>query len=172
MRIGIGRAGSWWGMAVGVALSVAGCGGGGGGGGNAGGSTAVNTDAPVVTDFRITALTPERANTQIRYRITATVTDPSGDLLGGHVEVNDGARTLTLTIDGSVLRGSTVTVVFITNPVPPGPYSGTFSVVDAAGNRSNTVAFTVTVNPQVPGAAETPAGGIRPPLLDGLEPGR
>jgi hypothetical protein len=174
MLSGVMRAGRWGGLVVGIALAIAGCGGGGGNGGGGGGATSgpSSPSAPVLTNFQITALTPERANTQVRYRLTATATDPNGDLLGGHVELNDGTRTLTLTIDGGVLQGSTVAVVLVTNPVPAGKYSGTFSVVDAAGNRSNVIAFTVTINPQTPGIPEEPAGSAARSLGDQLLPAR
>jgi hypothetical protein len=172
MRVAFTRAGGWSGLVVAVALSIAGCGGGGNGGGGGGAPTVPSASAPVLTNFQITPLTPERANTQIRYRLTATVTDPNGDLLGGHVDLNDGVKTLSLPIDGSVLQGSTIAVVLITNPVPAGRYTGTLSVVDAAGNRSNEATFTVTVNPLIPAIGEGRAGSASPGFLDQLTPGR
>jgi hypothetical protein len=129
---------------VAAMLVVAGCGGGGNGGGG-GGTPTTSALAPIVTNFQIHPMTPERANTQVRYHITATVSDPDNDLLGGQVELGDGAKTLTLTIDGTVLRGTTVSIVLVTNPLPPGAYSGTFAVVDAAGHRSNEVGFVVNI---------------------------
>lgn len=112
-------------------LMIASCGGGGGGS-----STTTSSHNPVITNFQIRPLTPEKANTEVRYSIIATVADPDNDLFGGRVELNDGAKTLTTPLDNTSLSGNTVSVILVTNPVPPGSYRGTFAVVDAAGNRS------------------------------------
>jgi hypothetical protein len=136
---------------VATAFAIGGCGGGGGGS-----STGPSACDPCVTNFQITPLTPEKANTQVRYRMTANVNDPDGDLLGGKVEVSDAAKTLTTPIDASSLQGNTIAVVLVTNPVPPGSYSGTFDVIDAAGHRSNVIPFTLNITAQ--GRAEVPAG--------------
>ncbi len=142
-------------------MLIASCGGGGGGGGGA--TTSTLTNAPVVTNFRIVALTAEKANTANRYQITATVTDPNNDLLGGQVEVNDGTKTLTIAISAGTLQGNTVGVILFTNPVPAGTYQLTFTVVDAAGNRSNVITFSLTITPE----AAHPSGndGILQQLL-------
>jgi hypothetical protein len=120
----------------------------------------------MVTNFRIVALTPEKANTTIRHQITATVTDPDNDLMGGQVEVNDGTKTLTTPIDANSLQGSTIGVILVSNPVPAGTYQLTFDVVDAAGHKSNVINFVVMVNPE----AARPGG--RDGILQQLLPAR
>jgi hypothetical protein len=149
-------------LTFGLAL-VAGCGGSGGGGGT---PTTASANAPVLTNFRIVALTPEKANTVIRYQITATATDPDNDLVGGQVELSDGTQTLTLPIDAGDLQGSTIGVILVTNPVPAGTYPGTFDLVDAAGHKSNVMSFAVTVN------AQATRGGGSGRVLQQLLPAR
>jgi hypothetical protein len=132
-------------LTLGLAL-VAGCGGSGGGGG--GTPTTVSANAPVLANFRIVALNPEKANAVIRYQITVTVTDADNDVAGGQVELSDGTQTLALPIDAGDLQGNTIGVILVTNPVPAGTYPGTFDIVDAAGHKSNVIAFAITVNAQ------------------------
>lgn len=128
-----------------LALTLAACGGGGGGGGPAG----PDPNAPVITNLQIRPLTPERANTRVRYLLTVTVQDADNDLVGGRVEVRaePSGQVVSTTID----PGQTNPLLFelATNPVPPGRYDSTLTVIDAAGHRSNSVPFSVTITPQV-----------------------
>ena len=143
-------------------LVTASCG--GGGGSSSGTPTTTSASAPVVSNFQIRPLTPEKANTEVRYQITATVIDPNNDLMGGRVELSDGTRTLTLAIDATVLQGNTIGVILITNRVPAGRYTGSFAVVDAAGNRSDEITFAVNIEALTPSSG----GGF----IDRLAPAR
>ena len=60
-------------------LVISSCGGGGGGGG----TTGPSANSPVVSNFQIRPLTAERTGITLAYRVTATVTDPNNDLVGG-----------------------------------------------------------------------------------------
>ena len=169
MRIKTART-LFWLFPLAALVIATGCKGGGGGGGGPAGPSA---NALVVSDLQIRPLTAEKAFTQVLYLITATVTDPNNDLIGGRVEIRDPAtgQIVSLTINGDVLVGNTISVLLVTNPVPPGRYDGILSVVDAAGNRSNEISFFVTIQPEVP-LREVPQGSTPSKLIDRLAPAR
>lgn len=147
---------------------IANCNGGGGGG-----TTGSSANAPVVSEFRIRALDPERAFRTVRYLITARVTDPNNDLIGGRAEfrVPTTGETESTTLDSTFLQGDRFAAVLPLNPVAPGRYEAVFSIVDAAGNRSNEIPFFVTVTAQVPrGRPEVPR--VTGPIIDRLRPAR
>lgn len=148
-----------------ASLFITNCGGGGG-------STAPS-NAPVVSDFQILPLTPEKAFTVVLYWIWATVTDPNNDLFGGRVEIRDPVtgQIASVRIDGDILVSNTITVFLSTNPVSAGRYIGVFSVIDAAGNRSNEILFFVTIQPEIP-QQEVPQGSAQGRIFDRLVPGR
>ena len=150
-------------------MIATGCKGGGGHGGSSGPSS-----SPLVTDFQISALSPERSFREVQYLITATVTDPSNDLIGGRAEVKDvrTGQIVTATITADTFIGpNRIGLLLVTNPVPAGRYDAEFSVVDAAGNRSNVIAFFVTIQPEVP-LREVPQGPTPSKLIDRLTPTR
>jgi hypothetical protein len=106
--------------------------------------------------------------------ITATVTDPSNDLIGGRAEVKRPAtgETVSAPITADTFIGpSRIGLVLVTNPVPAGRYDLVFAVIDAAGNRSNETAFFVTIQPEVP-LREVPQGPTPSKLIDRLTPAR
>lgn len=144
MRTGtIGRA-----VAV-VALVVAGLGllGGCGGKGSGGGPAGPNVHAPTVTDLQVRAATAEKAGQRIVWVVRATVTDPEGDVLGGQAEarIEQTGQVVSATIDANFLHGAQFACTLSVENPPPGRIDVVFSIVDAAGNRSNEVAFFVNV---------------------------
>ena len=105
--------------------------------------------------------------------MTATVTDPNNDVLGGMAEARLVGTTIVVsaTIDSGFLQGTQFAAILRVNPIPPGTYQLVFSIVDAAGNRSNEIPFFVTINPEQPRSGklpETPRG----PFLDSIRPAR
>ncbi len=148
-----------------LALALGACGGGGGG------PTGPDPNAPVITDLQVRALTPERANTRVRYLITVAVQDRDNDLAGGHVEVRE--QTSGQVVSATIAPPVTNPLVFTleTNPLLAGRYNLAVTVIDAAGHRSNSVPFSVTINPQVrqDGIPEMQRPGS---IIDSLTPAR
>ncbi len=145
-----------------------------GGGGHGGGPSGPSTNAPVVTDFQIRAATPEKSFQPVTYVITATVTDPNNDLIGGRAEVKRPAtgETVSAPITATTFIGpNKLGLVLVINPVPAGRYDMTFAVTDAAGNRSNEVAFFITIQLELP-LREIPQGSTPSKLMDRLAPAR
>ncbi len=158
-----------WLLPLAALVIATGCKGGGGHGGTSGPSS-----SPLVTDFQISALSPERSFRQVQYLITATVTDPNNDLIGGRAEVKRPAtgETVSAPITADTFTGpNKIGLVLVTNPVPAGRYDLTFAVIDAAGNRSNEVSFFITILPEVP-LREVPQGPAPSKLIDRLTPTR
>ena len=150
---------------------AAGC---GGGGGHGGGPSGPSANAPVVTDFQIGALSPEKSFTQVAYAITATVTDPNNDLIGGWAEVKRPATgelvSAPITAD-TFIGPNKLGLVLVTNPAPAGRYDLVFAVIDAAGNRSNEIAFFIVIQPEAP-LREVPQGSTPGKIIDRLAPAR
>ena len=152
-----------------VGLVVTGC----GGGKKGGGPTGPTAEAPMVSNLQVHPLDPEVSGKQVRYAITATVVDADNDLVGGRAEARVPAtgETKSFTIEASDLSGNTLGALLVTNPLPPGRYDFTFSVIDAAGHRSNEVPFSITIR-----AAELPRGTVPVPtpgtFLDQLRPAK
>lgn len=149
-----------------LAVALGACGGGGGGG-----PTGPDPNAPIITDLQIRALTPERANTRVHHLITLTVQDADNDLAGGRAEIRENAtgHVVSATIDPPATNPLAFTLE--SNPVPAGHYNFEFTVIDAAGHRSNAVPFSITINPQVrqDGIPEMQRPGR---ILDSLTPAR
>lgn len=104
-------------------------------------------DRPVVSNFRIRSLTPEVTDATVRWLISATATHPTPGLLGGRAEVALVATGQTFGVE--IRRGDLGPEVlrvelYLVDP-PPGRNHGVFSVVDAAGERSNEIPFYVTI---------------------------
>ena len=161
----------FWLLPLAALVIAAGCKGGGGGGGGPAGPSA---NAPVVSNLQIRGLTAEKAFREVQYAITATVTDPNNDLIGGRAEVKRPAtgETVSATITADTFIGpDTIGLVLVINPVPAGRYDLVFAVTDAAGNRSNEIAFFITIQPQVP-LREVPQGSTPSKLIDRLTPAR
>jgi hypothetical protein len=99
------------------------------------------------------------------------VTDPNNDLIGGRAEVRNG-NVVSTPLNGGTLRGDQFAGVLTTNPLPPGPRPGFFSVFDAAGHESNEISFNLTIQPEASrGAPEIPRG-TTPHTFDRLAPAR
>lgn len=143
------------------AVLAGGCGGKGGGS-----STAVNVHAPVVTNLQVRARTPEKANQRIVWTITATVADPDGDVVGGQAEARlvQTGQVVSAAIDPTFVRGDQFAAVLFVQSAPAGRADFIFSIVDAAGNRSNEIPFFVTI------AAELPRAGAPTMFRGHLEP--
>jgi hypothetical protein len=152
------------GLGLAAAISLAACSK-SGGGGNA--ITGPSADAPVVSNFQVRALTPQLSGQTVEYLVTATVVDPNGDLLGGQVEarVVSTGEVIGATIDAGFFDGQQFAgVLFFQNP-PGGHVELVFSVIDAAGHRSNEIPFAVDIAmTELPRTrpAGPPSGGFRP----------
>jgi hypothetical protein len=133
----------WYAGLAAALVVIASCNGNGGGGG----TTGTSANAPVVTNFQIRPLTPEVTGRTVEWMVTATVTDPNNDVLGGRAEMRVTAtgQTIGATIDNTFLNGNRLAIVFFINDPPPGRIDLVASVVDAAGNRSNEIPLFVTI---------------------------
>jgi hypothetical protein len=144
-------------------LALAGCGGDGSG----------PSHAPVITDLQIRPLTPEKANTQVRYSIVISIADTGNDLVGGHVELRVGdQQSEEIPILASDVTGPGTVVVpgeLTTNPLPPGRYDIGVVATDASGRESAPVSFFITIQAQQlrgAGPAPTPGAGPRVERFD------
>lgn len=112
--------------------------------------TAPTADSPTVSNLRVRALSPEVSGVPITYRVTATVTDPNDDVVGGRAEffdLEDEETIVSAGIGPGNLSGSSLTIQVVAPPTEAGQFGIAFAVVDAAGNRSNPLFFTVTIAP-------------------------
>ena len=141
-----------------MVLFIAGCGGGGGGGGSTTGP-AVNPNAPVLSDFQVVALDPERANTRVRYAFGANFVDVPGDVFNGTCELSTSvgpvSQPINVLLPGAspnATQGSVVCIFFFLVPSPT-QVTGTFTVVDRAGNRSNSFSFVLGISERRSGEA-------------------
>jgi len=129
-------------------LGLGGCGGGGSG----------PSHAPVITNLQIRPLTPEKANTEVRYSIVVSISDSGNDLVGGHVELRaDGQQSDEVPIEASDVTGPGTAVVpgvLTTNPLPPGRYDASVVATDAGGHESAPVAFFITIQAELPRGVE------------------
>jgi len=146
---------------VGLAVVAAGLGLLGGCGGKSGGGNpaATNVHAPTVTNLQVRPATAEKAGQRIVWVLAATVTDPDGDVLGGRAEakIQQTGQVVSATIDPSFLQGTQFACTLSVENPPPGRIDVVFSIVDAAGNRSNEVPFFVGVSAEaVRGTAPGP----------------
>ena len=140
---------------LGLLLIIAGCGGGGGG------TAGPSADAPIQLDLQIRALTSERTGGTVRYLITFVVKDRNNDLIGGKAELKVVAtgQVFDFTLSARDFSGDCASqctgrgVFTLSNP-PPGRIDLVHTVIDAAGHRSNGIAFFVTI-----AAGERPRAG-------------
>lgn len=138
-----------------VVLFMVACGGGGK-------SSGPSAGAPEQLSFELSPLTPERTGLTVRYLGTATVRDRDNDLVGGCSEMKflDSGERASFTLTAENLRGDcTVQCTFrgilsFENP-SPGRIDMTHTVIDAAGRRSNELAFSVNIS-----AAEQRQDGV------------
>ena len=128
-------------------------------------------DAPIISNLRLQPLTPEVSGRPGLYEVTATVTDPDGDLVGGRVEVRLVAtgETAAFTIDAP-FPGDRLDTALLTDPLPPGRFDLVFTVTDAAGHRSNEVGVSIAIAAAELRSGTTPGAGSRPSgaALDGF----
>ncbi len=131
-----------------VALSF-GCG--GGGSSNSGPSA----DAPVISDLIVRALDPERANTTIRYAVQVTTFDPQADVFNGTCEIalpGVPGSPLSIPINSAApginVNATTnpVTCVFTLRTAVPAQISGSVTIIDRAGHRSNSLSFLLGIS--------------------------
>ena len=146
-------------LLVGLVMSgfVAGC-----GGGKKGSPTEPTDNGPVVTNFQVRPLTSEQAGRRVEWLITATVVDPNNDLVGGRKEARIVAtgQVIGAALDAEDLRGDMfAAVLFFENP-PPGRIDLAFSIVDAAGHRSNEIPFSVNIAAALLPRGTVPGGFI------------
>ena len=101
----------------------------------------------MVSNFRIRPPTPEVTDATVRWLISATVTHPGPGLLEGRAEVALVATGQTFGVEirrGGLVPEALRVELYLVDP-PPGRNHGVFSVVDAAGERSNEIPFYVTI---------------------------
>jgi hypothetical protein len=128
-------------------VSTARCGGGGGGGGNTSA-----TRAPAVSNLQVRATGNQAAGRPIPLNVTATVSDLDNNLVGGRGEIDRAtaqkviraAQLASAPISPSNLAGDQLNINLSVTGLPVGPNALVFRVIDALGNPSNDVPFTLT----------------------------
>jgi hypothetical protein len=135
----------------------------------AGGGSFSSPDVPRISGLQVRALTSTVSGRTIRWRITARITDPNGDVIGGTAEVgvhhvNDNwvhvdFPELRMTIVESDLAGERYSAILVVDNAPAGEIGMTFGVRDAAGNVSfgSTTSFHLRISGRTaPGSATRP----------------
>jgi len=98
--------------------------------------------APVISNLRITPLSPERPNTVVRYQAEVTVFDLQGDVHPETCEIALSVGTVSVPITS---ESSRVTCLFTVTVPEPTRVTGTLTVIDRAGHRSNPLSFVLGI---------------------------
>jgi hypothetical protein len=150
-------------------------------------------DDPVISELQIRPLTAERSGQTNRWRITARITDPNNDVIGGTASVSikcvdrppDGSiRGPNCTLNGTfeppgfrlsitasdLTNSDRFTAILVVENAPAGGLEMFFEVTDAAGHAGTFASFKSFIlsisGPTAPGAATRPED-IRGGLMHG-----
>jgi hypothetical protein len=148
-------------------MVIANCNGGGGGG-----STGPSANAPTISNLRVVPLNAERANTQVNYSATVDFVDAQGDVFNGTCEISSdvlGTASVPIGIllpgaDPNQTEGFVLCRFFVRVPAPT-QLSMRITLIDRAGNRSNSLSFVLGISEILRGQAPSdsePASGLRP----------
>jgi len=154
-RTGQSRGGRTWRSAIPLLLALLGA---------CGGNGTAGPAAPVISNLVVRNVPPEEGEVGVAtFALTFDFVDPQGDVFRGQCEVATNVDTVTGTVIGAgpgvdpESKSGSVTCVRSYSTAGPREITGTVTLIDRGGHRSNGLGFRATVRRQPGPATSGPA---------------